>query len=171
MPSTRAISFLMQPEDEVITGTQDCFTGRHTRVLVSCSPVSPDMDASNQDIEAIAEGGLASHRDSVYAASRTVSASDIAADPTVKRPTRWSVHDRSKLLTASEDGRILQFHSKHFPLPPSDINLNLTLSLQAGPLSTTGEKEAATARANHPIPSECITYYFEVTIMDKGRKG
>lgn len=153
----------MQQEDEVNTGTQDRFTGGHTQVLVLCSHASPDIGASDQDMEAVAEGGLASH--SGYAASRTVSASSIVADPTVKIPTRWSDQDRSKLMTLSEDGRSLHFHSKHFPLPrlSPDKYLNLTFSL--------GGKEAAAARANHPIPPECIIYYFEVTILNKGRKG
>lgn len=161
----------MQQEDEVNTGTQERFTGGHTQVLVLCSHASPDIGASDQDMEAVAEGGLASH--SGYAASRTVSASSIVADPTVKIPTRWSDQDRSKLMTLSEDGRSLHFHSKHFPLPrlSPDKYLNLTFSLQTSPLSTTGGKEAAAARANHPIPPECIIYYFEVTILNKGRKG
>lgn len=40
----------------------------------------------------------------------------------------------------------------------------------SGP-SSTGEKEAAAARANHPIPPACGIYYYEVTITDKGVKG
>lgn len=104
----------MQQEDKVNTGTQDCFTGRHTRVLVLCSPASPDIGASDQDREAVAEGGLPSH----YAASPAVSAPSIAAaDPTGDLPTRWSDQDRSQLLTVSEDGRSLHFHSKHISLP------------------------------------------------------
>ena len=37
--------------------------------------------------------------------------------------------------------------------------------------NTQGEKEAAAARANHPIPPACGIYYYEVTILDKGYKG
>jgi len=112
---------------------------------MSGTPAIPEIGASSQDIENIVEGGRASHN----AASRTLSTFSIAAGLTVILPTRWSDQDRNKLLTISEDGRSLHFHTP----------------------SSTGVKEAAAARANHPIPPAYDIYYFEVTILDKGRKG
>lgn len=34
-----------------------------------------------------------------------------------------------------------------------------------------GDKDAAAVRANRPIPPQAAVYYFEVTIMDKGKQG
>jgi hypothetical protein len=33
------------------------------------------------------------------------------------------------------------------------------------------ECDAATIRANHPIPPQCKMFYFEVDIVDKGKTG
>jgi hypothetical protein len=33
------------------------------------------------------------------------------------------------------------------------------------------ECDAATIRANHPIPPQCKLFYFEVDIVDKGKTG
>ena len=43
-------------------------------------------------------------------------------------------------------------------------------ALRVGP-SSAGEKEAAAARANYPIPPACGIYYYEVSIESKGAKG
>lgn len=34
-----------------------------------------------------------------------------------------------------------------------------------------GDKDAAAARANYPVPPACGIYYYEVEILQKGNKG
>ena len=40
-----------------------------------------------------------------------------------------------------------------------------------GPANKLSEHEAAAARTDHPMPSECGIYYYEVTIVHKGKDG
>ncbi|TDL28944.1 SPRY-domain-containing protein [Rickenella mellea] len=73
----------------------------------------------------------------------------VSAQPILRLPTRWSEQDRHASITVSVDGRELHFH---------------------GPTNT-GDKEAAAARTNHPIPPACGIFYYEVEILNKGQKG
>ncbi|EIN13456.1 SPRY-domain-containing protein [Punctularia strigosozonata HHB-11173 SS5] len=92
--------------------------------------------------------------DSVYIAPRAAGVEggevvEKAVAPVLRLPTRWSDTDRHASLSISADGRELGFH---------------------GP-SSSGERDAAAARTNHPIPAACGVYYFEVEIVSKGAKG
>ncbi|KDQ54931.1 hypothetical protein JAAARDRAFT_354484 [Jaapia argillacea MUCL 33604] len=69
--------------------------------------------------------------------------------PVLRLPTRWSDQDRHPNLSVGGDGRDLSYN---------------------GP-SSSGEKDAAAARTNHPIPPACGIYYYEVEIVNKGQKG
>lgn len=71
-------------------------------------------------------------------------------DTFMKLPTRWSDgDDRCPSLSVSVDGRDLTFHG----------------SMLAG------DKDAAAARTNFPIPPACGVYYYEIKILNKGVKG
>ncbi|KAF8584921.1 SPRY-domain-containing protein [Ramaria rubella] len=72
-----------------------------------------------------------------------------AANTLMPLPTRWSDGDRCPSLSVSVDGRDLTFH---------------------GP-TTGGEKDAAAARSNFPIPAACGVYYYEIDVVNKGQKG
>ncbi|KIM84722.1 hypothetical protein PILCRDRAFT_67832 [Piloderma croceum F 1598] len=67
----------------------------------------------------------------------------------MKLPTRWSQEVRCPSLSVSGDGRELTFN---------------------GP-SSSGDKEAAAARTDYPIPTACGIFYYEVEILSKGQKG
>ncbi|KAH7104126.1 SPRY-domain-containing protein [Auriculariales sp. MPI-PUGE-AT-0066] len=69
-------------------------------------------------------------------------------DVMMQLPTRWNEADKFLSLHISADGRDLAFQ---------------------GPTGTVDE--AAAARGNHPIPSACGVYYFEVEILNRGRQG
>jgi hypothetical protein len=56
------------------------------------------------------------------------------------------------------------FSLRHLYL--KDFNIIVTL----GPHSS-GEKDAAAARTDYPIPAACGIYYYEIEIVDKGHKG
>jgi hypothetical protein len=43
------------------------------------------------------------------------------------------------------------------------------LRYSGGP--TKNDQEAATARANHPMPPQCGLYYFEITVTSKPKEG
>ncbi|KDR85244.1 hypothetical protein GALMADRAFT_233989 [Galerina marginata CBS 339.88] len=70
-------------------------------------------------------------------------------DQPFKLPTRWSELDRHHNLSVSPDGRELSYQ---------------------GP-SSNADKDAAAARANHPIPLACGIYYFEVEMLGKEQKA
>jgi hypothetical protein len=73
----------------------------------------------------------------------------VAGSHVLHLPTRWSDQDRHVSLSVSGNGRDLNYH---------------------GPMSH-GDKDAAAARTNHPIPAACGIYYYEVEILNKGAKG
>ncbi|PPQ72669.1 hypothetical protein CVT26_002885 [Gymnopilus dilepis] len=70
-------------------------------------------------------------------------------DQAFKLPTRWSEECRHQHLSVTPDGRELSYQ---------------------GPASTS-DKDAAAARANHPIPPACGIYYYEVEIIAKEPKA
>lgn len=64
-------------------------------------------------------------------------------------PSRWNDADKFTGLEVQGDGLEVRF---------------------TGP-SKTHEHEAAAVRANHPMPPECGIYYYEVTVISKGKEG
>lgn len=36
---------------------------------------------------------------------------------------------------------------------------------------TKSENEAGAVRADHPVPANCGIYYFEITVLSKGKEG
>lgn len=95
-------------------------------------------------------------------------ASRKAADTFMHLPTRWSDGDRCPSLSVSVDGRDLTFHGWWHGMP-SQSQLIVLYGL-LGPISG-GEKDAAAARTNFPIPAACGIYYYEIEILNKGQKG
>lgn len=63
-------------------------------------------------------------------------------------PTKWNEADKYAHLELDEGGRLVKF---------------------PGPAK--GHDEAASVRADHPMPRECGIYYYEVTIVSKGKDG
>ncbi|EJD04459.1 SPRY-domain-containing protein [Fomitiporia mediterranea MF3/22] len=119
----------------------------------SSSPPRPIPPAvSGRDVTPLTESDEDSESSGSYTERRSAyypSVTPANSDSIIHLPTRWNDQDKNKYLHISEDGRNLSFH---------------------GPTQQ-GEKEAAAARANHPIPPACGIYYYEVTILDKGYKG
>jgi Ran-binding protein 9/10 len=85
----------------------------------------------------------------------------------MKLPTRWSQEVRHPSLSVSTDGRELTFNGLYstfiFICCLADI-------VYLGP-SSNSDKDAATARTDHPIPPACGIFYYEVEIVSKGQKG
>ncbi|KAF9636218.1 hypothetical protein BFW01_g7113 [Lasiodiplodia theobromae] len=63
-------------------------------------------------------------------------------------PTRWNEEDRSAGLELLREG----------------------LDVKCGSMSKTHD-EALSARTDHPMPRQCGIYYFEVTVVGKGKEG
>lgn len=66
-------------------------------------------------------------------------------------PSRWSSHDKAHDLELNADG--LEIHFPGFSSPQKPV---------------TGD-EAATLRADHPVPRACGVYYFEITVLKIGK--
>ena len=63
-------------------------------------------------------------------------------------PTRWSEDDRMSGLEVLADGSEVRFNGV-----------------------TKTSDEAASVRSDHPMPKECGLYYFEVTVLSRGKDG
>jgi Ran-binding protein 9/10 len=73
-----------------------------------------------------------------------------SADPLVAPlPSRWSEQDKFNGLEILNDG----------------------LDVRFGAPNRTTHEEAAALRADHPMPKQCGIYYFEVTVLSKGKEG
>ncbi|KAF1971686.1 Ran-binding protein-like protein [Bimuria novae-zelandiae CBS 107.79] len=70
-------------------------------------------------------------------------------EPIVSWPTRWDERDKYPQMEVEEDGRLAKF---------------------AG-AGKSAHDEAAAIRADHPMPRQCGIYYYEVTVVSKGRDG
>jgi Ran-binding protein 9/10 len=66
-------------------------------------------------------------------------------------PTKWNDRDKLTGLEVLTDGTEIRFGS--------------------GGLSKASHDEAAAVRADHPMPRQCGVYYFEVSVVSKGREG
>lgn len=71
-------------------------------------------------------------------------------------------------------------HDTPMPLPSrwSDSERHLGLDLSNGGLETRymgpgskNDQEAASIRADHPMPPQCGIYYFEITVLSKPKEG
>lgn len=67
----------------------------------------------------------------------------------VSWPTGWDERDKYPQMEVDEDGRLAKF---------------------AG-AGKSGHDEAAAIRADHPMPRQCGIYYYEVTVVSKGKDG
>jgi hypothetical protein len=67
-------------------------------------------------------------------------------------PSRWNNHDKSSSLEVLSDGLEVKFTS------------------MAGKAAQERDHEACAIRADHPMPSQCGIYYFEVTIISRKRE-
>jgi hypothetical protein len=63
-------------------------------------------------------------------------------------PTRWSEVDKFAQLDIQPDGLEVRFSG-----------------------SSKTHDEAASIRTDHPMPRQCGIYYFEVTVVSKGKEG
>jgi hypothetical protein len=69
-------------------------------------------------------------------------------EPVTHWPTKWNESDRFNQLELDEGGRLAKF---------------------SGTQKT--HDEAAAVRADFPMPRQCGIYYFEMTVMSKGKEG
>ena len=89
----------------------------------------------------------ASHRGMSY---EIVERKPVVAEPGPSHlPSKWEKTDKHKCLETGADGQ--------------QVRYNGTTKLQ--------EQEAASARADLPIPPQVGLYYYEVTIISKGKDG
>ena len=109
----------------------------------SSNPPSLSSSSSHVNLPRMAP----SHRGMTY---------DIIENPTTKDenvvrplPSAWNEADKYALLDIHGDGLELRYQGQ---------------TLKNG-------QEAATARANHPIPPQCGLYYFEITVLGKPKDG
>ena len=67
-------------------------------------------------------------------------------------PTKWNNHDKNSILEVLSDGQEVKFTATR--------------------AKTNGERdhEAYAIRSDHPMPSQCGIYYFEVTIISRKRE-
>lgn len=72
----------------------------------------------------------------------------VEEDPSHPLPSRWSEEDKMNGLEILADGTEVRF----------------------GGVTKTSD-EAASIRSDHPMPKECGLYYFEVTILSRGKDG
>lgn len=69
-------------------------------------------------------------------------------EPVAPWPTKWSDTDRYAQLEVEEGGRLAKFAGAQKP-----------------------HDEAASVRADYPMPPQCGIYYYEVTVVSKGKDG
>lgn len=70
-------------------------------------------------------------------------------EPVALWPTRWDERDKHPQMEIEEDGRLAKF---------------------AG-AGKSGHDEAAAIRTDRPMPRQCGLYYYEVTVVSKGKDG
>lgn len=63
-------------------------------------------------------------------------------EPLAPWPTRWNEHDKYMQLELEDDDRVVRYMHK-------------------------GQDDAATVRADFPMPRQCGIYYYEITVMSK----
>ena len=140
------------------------FFGRNRRATISGpirrwgeDSITSDYDDSNGDSSNI------SPPPSQYT---WASGSRAVDEEMLKLPTRWSEQVRHQSLSVSDDGHKLTFNCAY---PVTDIHL-YSLVHYTGP-SSTGDREAAAAWTDHPIPPAYGIFHYEVEIVSKGQKG
>jgi hypothetical protein len=69
-------------------------------------------------------------------------------EPVAPWPTRWNDGDRYVQLELEDDGRVAKFSG-----------------------SPKAHDEAAAVRADFPMPRQCGIYYYEITVISKGKEG
>lgn len=69
-------------------------------------------------------------------------------DPIAPWPTRWNETDKFPQMEVEDNGRLAKFVG-----------------------TQKSHDEAASIRADHPMPRQCGIYYYEVTVVSKGKDG
>jgi hypothetical protein len=92
---------------------------------------------------------LAHHRGVAFDVSERSSSSSPMSNEPPLLPSRFNERDRCAALELLNDGMDAKF---------------------GGPAKGT-DSDAASVRADHPIPSSCGIYYYEVTIISRGNQG
>ena len=108
----------------------------------SSHPGSLSTNSSNVSLHKLAP----SHRGMTYEIKEHQPL--VEDDGLMQLPSRWADTDRSGGLEIAADGLDIRYQG------PSKVHDN----------------EAA-ARADHPMPPQCGLYYYEVTIIAKGKEG
>src|SRR5277367_106478 len=92
---------------------------------------------------------LIAHRGVAFDVTERSSSTTTSQNEPPLLPSRFNERDRCPVLELLNDGMDAKF---------------------AGPAKGT-DQDAASVRADHPIPSSCGIYYYEVTIMSRGNQG
>jgi hypothetical protein len=92
---------------------------------------------------------IAQHRGVVIDATERSLPLPASPDEPPLLPSRFNERDRCPVLELLNDGMDAKF---------------------AGPAKGT-DSDAASVRADHPIPSACGIYYYEITILSRGSQG
>lgn len=90
-----------------------------------------------------------SHRGMTHEVIERAPATPYIEESIAPLPSRWNEQDKFNVLEINNDGLDVRF---------------------GGPNRSTQE-EAAAIRADHPMPRQCGIYYFEVTVLSKGKEG
>ena len=94
-------------------------------------------------------------------------------------PTAWNVNDKFDYLGVYSDGLRVDYTGEDIGTIGTRNNLKSACNLLAyynsfkykGLDENNRNTAAATIRSNYPIPPQCKLFYFEVEIIDKGKRG
>ncbi|CAG8515127.1 9133_t:CDS:10 [Acaulospora morrowiae] len=99
----------------------------------------------------------------------------------VALPTEWNVEDRCELLNVDseklkvnyiERKSVILWTSSHLISSIKWLSLDILKKIILNNKgSGKSDVDAAAIRANHPIPSQCGLFYFEVHVISKGKDG
>lgn len=108
------------------------------------SPVAPPLSASSSSVNL--HKAPAAHRGLSH---DIVERTPVAAEePVAPWPTRWNDADKFPQMEVEDNGRQAKFGG-----------------------AQKAHDEAASIRADYPMPRQCGIYYYEVTVVSKGKDG
>jgi ankyrin repeat protein len=97
---------------------------------------------------------------------------DLLSDVSTIRPNSWSKIDKSTSLQADENSRCVRYCGKlKDPHVSPKFCVLSQLFVTGVDDSGTGKPAAALILANHPVPLQPDSFYFEIEILDSGDTG
>jgi ankyrin repeat protein len=93
----------------------------------------------------------------------------VAAQNTALSPTSWCITDKSTCLLLDDNAMIVRYAGMFpYTLWYAITLINYFVCQDTEPRGTT---TAAAVRANHPIPLQNTSFYYEITILNSGETG